>query len=124
MEETNKRKETIIEDLEKRERTKEAPENLSIEEKIVQGYALTEDERYELACDWLEGAKQVYEEEGESANYFMNMLSVYEIGGKLYAIEWCRALEKHGWNLFENQPYECEIKEEEIEEKEIYIKWI
>lgn len=124
VEEINKTKETIIEDLEKRERTKEAPENFSIEEKIVQGYALTEDERSDFACGWLDGAKQVYEEEVESANYFMNMLSVYEIGGKLYAIEWCKTLEKHGWNLFENQPYECEIKEEEREIKETYIKWI
>ena len=124
IEETETIKETVVKDIEKGSRTKEAPEGLSVEEKLEQGYALTKDERYKLACDWLEGAEQVYEEEGESFDYFMTMLSVYKVNGKLYAIEWYKALEKHGEHSFENQPYECEIKEEESKIEETYIRGI
>lgn len=42
------------------------------------------------------------------------MVTVVEVNGKLYAINWQRALTEYQENIFDNQPYECEITKKEI----------
>lgn len=82
----------------------------SIEEKLKDGDYLTEDEIEQLCWDY----PCVYQEEGDSGRWTTFITTVIEVNGKNYAINWQRGLTECQENIFDNQPYECEITEEEV----------
>lgn len=55
----------------------------------------------------------VYEEEGEDRRWSKSMLSVVELRGNLYAIEWEKGLTENQENSYYDQPYPVELKKEE-----------
>lgn len=82
----------------------------SIEEKLKDGDYLTEDEIEQLCWDY----PCVYQEEGDSGRWTTFMTTVVEVNGKNYAINWQRGLTECQENIYDNQPYECEVVEEEV----------
>lgn len=82
----------------------------SIEEKLEDGDYLTEDEIEHLCWDY----PCAYQEEGDSGRWTTFMVTVVEVNGKLYAINWQRGLTEYQENSYDEQPYECELKQEEI----------
>lgn len=57
---------------------------------------------------------EVYSEEGEEGRWDKDVLSVSEIGGKLYATRWRRGLTESQENSFYEQPYEVKMEEKEV----------
>lgn len=82
----------------------------SIEEKLEDGDYLSEDEIEQLCWDY----PCVYQEEGDSGRWTTFITTVVEVNGKNYAINWQRGLTEYQENIFDNQPYECEITKEEV----------
>lgn len=84
------------------------------EERIIkrlkEGDELSESEIREVLWSF----DQVYEEEGEDRRWSKSMLTVVNIDGELYAIEWEKGLTENQENSFWEQPYPVELKEEEI----------
>ena len=82
----------------------------SIEEKLQDGDYLTEREIEDLRWDYPE----VYEEEHDSGRWTAFMTTVVDVNGKNYAINWQRGLTEYQENIYDEQPYECELVEEEV----------
>lgn len=82
----------------------------SIEEKLQDGDHLTESEIESLCWDYPE----VYEEEHDSGRWTTFMTTVVDVNGKNYAINWQRGLTEYQENIYDEQPYECELVEEEV----------
>lgn len=82
----------------------------SIEEKLQDGDRLTESEIENLRWDYPE----VYEEEHDSGRWTAFMTTVVDVNGKKYAIDWQRGLTEYQENIYDEQPYECELVEEEV----------
>lgn len=82
----------------------------SIEEKLEDGDYLTEDEIEQLCWDY----PCAYQEEDDSGRWTTFMVTVVEVNGKLYAINWQKGLTEYQENSYDEQPYECELVEEEV----------
>ena len=82
----------------------------SIEEKLQDGDNLTESEIESLRWDYPE----VYEEEHGSGRWTTFMTTVVEVNGKNYAINWQSGLTEYQENIYDEQPYEYELVEEEV----------
>lgn len=82
----------------------------SIEEKLEDGDYLTEDEIKYLCWEY----PCIYEEEGDSGRWSTFMITVVDVNGKFYAINWQRGLTEYQENIYDNQPYECEIIKKEV----------
>ena len=57
---------------------------------------------------------EIHREEGEDRRWSKSVLSVVDIEGELYAIEWEQGLTENQENEFYNQPYPVELKTEEV----------
>lgn len=62
---------------------------------------------------------EVHREEGEDRRWSKSILSVLDIMGELYAIEWEQGLTENQDNQFYEQPYLVELKTEEVVVKTI-----
>lgn len=82
----------------------------SIEEKLEDGDYLSEDEIEYLCWEY----PCAYQEEGDSGRWTTFMVTVVEVNGKLYAINWQRGLTEYQENTFDEQPYECELERKEV----------
>ena len=78
--------------------------------RLKEGDELSEPEIREVLWSF----DRVYEEEGEDRRWSKTMLTVVNIDGELYAIEWEKGLTENQENSFWEQPYPVELKEEEI----------
>ena len=64
--------------------------------------------------DLISNFSEVHREEGENRRWSKSVLSVIDIDGDLYAIEWEEGLTENQENEFCNQPYPVTLKTEEI----------
>lgn len=64
--------------------------------------------------DLISNFDEVHREEGEDRRWSKSVLSVIDIEGDLYAIEWEQGLTENQENEFYNQPYPCTLKTKEI----------
>lgn len=64
--------------------------------------------------DLIYNFNEVHREEGEDRRWSKSVLSVIDIEGELYAIEWEQGLTENQENEFYNQPYSCTLKTKEI----------
>lgn len=77
--------------------------------KINSGEELNESEISGLATE----LAVVYEEEGEARRWSKSMLSVVELMGELFAVEWEKGLTENQEDSFYEQPYPVELETEE-----------
>lgn len=56
----------------------------------------------------------VYSEEGENGRWSRNNLSVIDLEGTLYAIEWSEGLTESQENEFYTQPYKVELEKRDV----------
>lgn len=78
--------------------------------KLESNIPLTESE----INDFIWTFEEVYREEGEDRRWFRSILSVHKVNDKLFAVEWEQGLTENQENEFRKQPYEVELKTEEI----------
>ena len=57
---------------------------------------------------------EVYREEGESRRWYKSVLSVFEVGGKKYALNWDEGLTESHENEYWEQPYLVKLEEKEV----------
>lgn len=89
-----------------------------MEMKLAKRERLTEEEISTLVYEY----EEVYKEEGEESRWSRNILSVIDLNGKLYAIDWDRGLTESQENSFYGQPYEVTMEEKEVTITETIIK--
>lgn len=65
-----------------------------------------------------------YEEEGDNRRWSKSRLTVVDLLGNLYAIDWDEGLTENQENEFYNQPYKVRLEQEEIIVKETITKVI
>lgn len=56
----------------------------------------------------------VYEEEGEDRRWLRSVLSVVDVDGVKYAVDWDKGLTENQENEYYNQPYKVKLIEEEV----------
>lgn len=81
-----------------------------IERKLKSGSILSESEISDLKDTF----EEIYEEEGANRRWSQSILTVIDVNGDLYAIEWERGLTENQDNTFYNQPYPVTIETEEV----------
>lgn len=85
--------------------------------KLVSGEELSEDEISSLLSE----NDAVYKEEGEMRRWSRSVMSVIEINGNLYAIDWEEGLTENQENEFFEQPYAVELEKKEIVTIETFV---
>ena len=78
--------------------------------KLKEGNTLSESDINDILWSF----PQVYEEEGEEGRWTKAMLTVIDVKGDLYAIQWEKGLTEAQPNGFYTQPYLVELKEEKV----------
>lgn len=84
--------------------------------KLKNGDELTENEIRNM-LDF----KNIYEDHGEDRRWSKSILTVVEVDGTCYAIEWEKGLTEMQENMFYNQPYKVKL---EKEKKEIVVETV
>lgn len=77
-------------------------------EKLKQNLKLTE---YDINDMYWDNPCVLERETGES-RWYKNMESVVEVDGDKYCINWCKGLTENQENMFNEQPFKCDIEEE------------
>lgn len=81
----------------------------SMEDKLKDGEPIDEYDMEDLVWH-----NEVYREEHGDSRWTRSITSVVEVDGDTYAIDWEKGLTEMQPNAFDNQPYKCRIKEEEV----------
>ena len=84
----------------------------AIENKIISGKELTEDEL--KRCSWGEVGKYIEEKEGESGRWTKTISTIFELNGQLYCIDWEQGLTECQENEYWEQPYKVRREEKEV----------
>lgn len=85
----------------------------SIGKKLKNNDKLTEEEMEDLVKDiaLFEDYEIICTVEKRLEKFMRDMTTVIKINNKLYAIDWRRGNTAYQYDMFENQPYECELEE-------------
>lgn len=104
--------------------------------KVFLDYKLTWEERISLKLENGENLNEyeiesmqsdletVYEVEGDEGRWERQMITVVDLIGFHYAIEWSRGLTENQENGFYEQPYRAEVTTREVMVKQTYVKKI
>lgn len=81
-----------------------------LKDMIDNGETLSEGENAYLAID----SSVEYEEEGDARRWSTSVITVVNLCGELYAVEWEKGLTEQQPNMFSNQPYKVALEQEEV----------
>lgn len=89
-----------------------------IQMKLEKGEKLSMDEVEDIRMYF----NEVYKDVGENRRWSRSVTSVYEIGDKLYSVDWDEALTESQENFYYDQPYEVTLEEKEVTITKIVIE--
>lgn len=77
--------------------------------KIDSGNGLTEDELWELVCEY-----EIDKIEGDRGRWTQFVTTIVKLGDRLFSVDWQRALTEYQEHILDEQPEEVEKYEETV----------